>query len=106
MPDGKSIQCRKCNSKNATARKKEFRTRGRVEVLKGYGNRCALCGFSDTRALVIDHVNDNGAEERRNEKTEKFYRRIIANNFPPEYQVLCSNCNSIKEFERRRRIMC
>jgi hypothetical protein len=37
----------------------------RREVLQRYGEVCAICGFSDARALHLDHVENNGALERR-----------------------------------------
>lgn len=80
-------------------------------ILNHYSNGscvCAVCGFSDTRALSIDHINGGGGEHRR--LTTKagidFYQWLIKNNYPPGYQVLCLNCNWIKRMtnnENRRR---
>ena len=79
----------------------------KLTVLDHYGKMCAECGFSDLRALQIDHVNDNGAEERKalgGQKFSgwKFYEWLIKQGLPDGYQTLCANCNNIKQWERNR----
>jgi hypothetical protein len=82
------------------------------------GNKCVKCGFDNPLALQIDHVNNNGAEERRKYTTNKngrfnginlkYYRdlREKLKNGSKEYQLLCANCNAIKrrtlEIEHRK----
>ena len=70
---------------------------------------CRVCGFEDIRALCLDHVENNGAEHRReiNSHGQKcgshaVYAWIRKNNFPSGFQVLCCNCNMIKEAVRVR----
>lgn len=65
--------------------------------------RCVQCGFQDIRALTIDHVLNDGAEERRkfsgsrrNFGGSKLYAHLKKHNYPEGYQVLCFNCNVIK----------
>ncbi|MFE1396776.1 hypothetical protein ACFW53_02415 [Nocardiopsis dassonvillei] len=45
--------------------------------------------------LTIDHVDNNGAEHRREigGGGEKLYRWLKREGYPPGYQVLCFNCN-------------
>ena len=56
--------------------------------------------YTNILALTIDHVNDDGAEERR--KIGKtvgsgtFYALLIKKGYPEGYQVLCWNCQWIK----------
>ncbi len=75
-------------------------------VISHYSNetmRCVKCGFSDIRALSIDHINGGGrkhAQELRKVGTI-FYRWLIKNNFPEGFQVLCMNCNYIKKVENK-----
>ena len=75
------------------------------QVIEGYGGRCAQCEFADRRALCIDHVNGGGALERARqlgkEQPATFLRRIIREDFPAQYQLLCANCNMIKMYENR-----
>ena len=71
-------------------------------VLDKYGNICVKCGFTDIRALQIDHINNNGAQERKalggqNVSGWRFYEYLIKNGLPEGYQTLCANCNMIKQ---------
>jgi hypothetical protein len=78
--------------------KDEGRRRARQRMLKDLGGRCLRCGFTDTRALQIDHVNGNGRKDRKlGNSSYSYFRRIRLN--PSEYQILCANCNWIKRFE-------
>lgn len=86
-------------------RNKRYRLSLKLKVLKHYGESCSNCGFSDYRALAIDHVDDNGAEERANLGNRyfaghNFYAWLIKQNYPKGYQTLCSNCNNIKQWDR------
>lgn len=69
--------------------------RQREEVYAGYGGKCSCCGESNPLFLTIDHVNSDGAEERRltNRNTARQHRVILKENFPVRYQLLCFNCN-------------
>ena len=78
--------------------------------------RCSKCGFSDIRALQLDHVFNDGNDERRKFLKQGFpykgrqmggsnmYGWLIKNNFPnrERYQVLCANCNVIKQMDLLR----
>ena len=66
----------------------------RAQIFTQYGSGCALCGFSDPRALVLDHLHGGGTKERRQLGVRAMYKRALA--FPNEYQLLCANCNMIK----------
>jgi hypothetical protein len=49
--------------------------------------------------LEIDHVLGNGKEHREELNIvfgEQFYRWLVRNNFPDDYQTLCSSCNGAK----------
>lgn len=68
------------------------------------GSQCRICGFSDYRALEIDHVDGNGNLDTtpngcRNTES-KVYNRIILHK-DPNFQLLCSNCHKIKTIENR-----
>jgi len=71
----------------------------KLEVIKGYGGCCACCGEKEYYFLAIDHVNGDGGIMRRNKAHPEgaiFYKWIIENNFPKEFQILCHNCNMAK----------
>lgn len=83
-------------------KQKTMRREYKKIVFDHYGNVCAYCGFLDIRALQIDHINNNGAEERKKNGGQwfsgwHFYKYLIDNNFPNGYQTLCANCNMIKQ---------
>ena len=65
-------------------------------VLFVLGRKCRRCGFSDERALQIDHIAGNGCKERAL-GSYRLYRRVLAHK--KDYQLLCANCNWIKRFE-------
>jgi hypothetical protein len=83
--------------------KMAYKLRIKTEVLTHYGNgkcACVKCGFSDIRALSIDHINGNGSQER-NKKVRVFcYNWLRSNNYPDGYQTLCMNCQFIKRIEQ------
>lgn len=91
--------------KTATCRSGIRRRRMRVkqEVISAYGGHCACCGETAIEFLGIDHINNNGAEHRRQLRMKgggaAFYQWLKKNNFPKgDYQVLCHNCNSAKGY--------
>jgi hypothetical protein len=87
------------------------RDRLKLDVLNNYSNgdiKCTHCRFNDIRALQLDHIYNNGAEERREQFGDRtcagtnFYRWIRKQNYPEGYQVLCANCNIIKLREHEK----
>ncbi len=78
------------------------RTRQRVFEYIG-GAKCRVCGYTDTRALVIDHKNNDGHDERfglMGKRGVCYFLRILRmpqSDAQSKYQVLCANCNMIKE---------
>lgn len=83
-------------SAEAVADKREKRW----QIIALLGGSCVRCGFDDARALQVDHVNGNGAEERRaiGSGTHRLLREVKEN--AERYQLLCANCNWIKRHER------
>jgi hypothetical protein len=77
---------------------KKYIQKLRLEVLIHYGGnppKCACCGERENRFLTLDHINNNGAEERRkiSRVSAIFYLYLIRNNYPEGYRILCYNCN-------------
>lgn len=75
----------------------------RAAVLAYLGSRCVRCGYSDPRALQIDHVHGGGNRERKalRSNTWKWYLKILSG--APGYQLLCANCNWVKKYEQNER---
>ncbi len=79
--------------------------KARREVFGHYSNGkfvCACCGETEIDFLTIDHVNNDGARQRRDLFGRRdfggtrFYRWLIKNGFPSDLAVLCMNCNLSK----------
>lgn len=97
--------CKKCYN----ARRQNYPHQIRMEIFNLLGDKCVHCGFSDWRALQIDHVNGGGTKERRNTRTHfsnnlyYYYKHVLEQikGGSKDYQLLCSNCNWIKRWENR-----
>lgn len=77
---------------NIAARK--YRIKCRNLVLAAYGNTCSCCGEAEKTFLELDHVMNDGAEERgAGGNGAAFWSSIIKRNFPATYRILCCNCN-------------
>lgn len=66
--------------------------------------KCANCKERRLVCLTIDHINGGGeAHRKRIGKSGgySFYAWLRDNGYPPEYQVLCMNCQFVKREENR-----
>lgn len=80
-----------------------YRERIKLEALRHYGGPqpiCACCGIADLVFLTLDHVNDDGASDRRElgarGSGHNFYRWLQKNGYPRKMRVLCWNCNAAR----------
>lgn len=74
----------------------------RLKAFEKYGGcRCSSCGVEDERVLTFDHINNDGAQHRKEINQLNMVSWIVKNNYPPIFQILCRNCNWIKELERQ-----
>lgn len=98
--------CQACyykrNREKLNADSRRYNQRLRDECFAGYGGRCACppCGETNPLFLTLDHVNRNGAEEKRklgHTSNLQTYRHAIDLGFPDDYQLLCFNCNCGRE---------
>jgi hypothetical protein len=91
-------------------RKHRYTIRAEIlALISGGAVACKHCGFSDWRALQIDHVNGGGMYDRdtlagltnlwtfRRKLRDPEY--LIAARL--KYQILCANCNWIKRHEKK-----
>lgn len=102
----KSLEIRSINRKKEylpvrIAYQKEYQKRIRLNVFNKLGNICIKCGFSDIRALQIDHVSGNGNLDRKYHKNWYSYYMAILKDKTNKYQLLCANCNQIKKIENK-----
>lgn len=114
LSEKRKEQKKKYNIKNreilADKRYKK-RSKYKIMVLQHYGDEvleCAKCGIKNIDCLEIDHINNQGARERRKlfgsqgGSGTSFYLWLIRNDFPKGYQVLCKNCNWLKYLKYKR----
>lgn len=77
--------------------RKNHKIKLRAETFNAYGGAlCNCCGETGLPFLTLDHINGNGAEERKATNSRggyAFYALLRTKGFPPGYQVLCFNCN-------------
>jgi len=125
--DGYAAMCKTCKTaknyawreKNAEAVKLRNRITARRRynerknnVLMAYGGRCIACGINDMDVLTVDHINNDGADHRRElvgndlhtYGSSYIYRYLVKNNYPNGFQVLCFNCNFKKHLTNIRNI--
>ena len=78
----------------------------REQALQALGSACVRCGFTDPRALQIDHKEGNGMAHRRaltkgkrysGDAQTRLHKDVLAN--LSRFQLLCANCNWIKRHE-------
>jgi hypothetical protein len=86
----KAVTCVQCRRERAAGERRALRQ----AVLDLLGGRCACCGVSEYVFLDIDHINDDGAEDRRRAKGVATWRLALVE--PQRFQVLCRNCNWAK----------
>lgn len=90
----------KVKSQQNKQQSRDCNRRLREASLNILGNKCVKCGFSDARALQVDHINGGGSLDREI-KGGNYFKRVINSVIAKEnkYQLLCANCNWIKRFE-------
>lgn len=66
--------------------------------------KCKRCRENEIAFMTLDHIKprkDYG--HTRKTSASALYRILVRDGFPSGYQVLCYNCNMIKEVEKRRK---
>jgi hypothetical protein len=88
--------------RRASRKSMYYLTSGRREQVYSLLNPiCVTCGFSDRRALQIDHINGNGKSDRKRYTSQSLYLKHILEVKGEGYQILCANCNWIKRHENK-----
>lgn len=95
----------KLHRERVNASNRELIKAARSLVLAKYDHKCSRCGFSDERALQVDHVVGDGAEEKKSRHSigEAAYYKKVFDDVVGKYQLLCANCNWIKRVENEEK---
>lgn len=86
----------------ANVRKRQRHKESRPRLVTELGGKCSICGFDNPKSLVVDHINGGGRVERRKMGGHKFYWHYLnhLDEARKKLQVLCSNCNMIKWYDK------
>jgi hypothetical protein len=87
------------------------RMKYRLEAIRLLGGRCSsknckwvnddgTTGCNDWRLLQLDHKKGGGTQERKLHSFEYLCRKVIQGK-RKDFQLLCSNCNWLKAFEKK-----
>lgn len=85
-----------------------YRDALKKEMVAAYGGKCAICSEDNPFALCLDHINNDSHIERTyfsstSRGGDKLYAKLKKEGWPKErLQLVCYNCNAIKEHRRRR----
>jgi hypothetical protein len=75
--------------------------RHRERVFAILGDRCVRCGFTDRRALQVDHIHGGGSIRAKALGAWGALDEVVSHPDPRSaFQMLCANCNWIKRAER------
>jgi len=100
------------NREKVCASQKACYVQVRLEALQHYSAKvpfCACCGETELVFLCFDHINDDGADHRREigmaqgqtnvgatKGGNSFAYWLKKNDWPTGFQILCFNCNWAK----------
>lgn len=100
--DGKHYYCKICSNKQSRTANRKVYLKIRNKIIEKYSNgtpKCNCCGEREFKFLVIDHrFNDGNLERKSGIKGLSLWKKIVKENYPKTYQILCYNCNMAKAF--------
>ena len=80
---------------NSTLASRRAQLATRVKAFMLLGGKCEVCGNNDLRVLELDHVHNNGANERRTYgRGHTMIKEVFKR--PEDFQLLCANDHRIK----------
>lgn len=94
-------ECEKANKKTYNtsdefrSKRRKYKREYRQKIINKLGGKCACCGESQFEFLQFDHINNDGADHRREVGSAGVSVSRVAANLD-RFQVLCCNCNFAK----------
>lgn len=81
--------------------KHPYNWRKKLELIASLGGKCSCCGFSDVRALDIDHI-DPSKKVRHKSRGYNWSRRLKDwRSNHGNLRLLCANCHRLHTWEQR-----
>jgi len=90
---------RKQNPEKYRKQSRQAKSKLKSKIFDMYGYSCVKCGFSNIKALTLDHINNDGAIDRKKHGERGVYLRALIPENKKEFQILCMNCQFIKRYE-------
>jgi hypothetical protein len=96
---GLHSQCKKCLSPRRNKKRNENGQNLKLEVFIHYSKsdppKCECCGITGLAFLTLDHINNDGKEDRKKHKCAGmyFYAKMKKLRYPNHLRVMCWNCN-------------
>lgn len=94
---------RKANPEKYKEHNARYRMKLKIDVLTHYAGgtpQCFCCGEEVIHFLGLDHMDNDGAEERKlTGGGHAAYRWLKSNGYPERnYKIACQNCNSARYY--------
>lgn len=89
------VRCPRCHTRNLTTNNNTYRKFSR-DVIILYGGKCVCCGETELNFLTLDHINNDGALQRKERSAGSATYKWVMKERPADLQVLCYNCNCAK----------
>jgi hypothetical protein len=97
---GHQTYCKACTVMGT----REWRYRVKLDVVEHYGGKCWCCGESESAFLTLDHVNNDGADHRREitggrKRGANMWDWAQKNGYPDRLRLACFNCNCVLQVQ-------
>ncbi len=92
------LKWQKANPKKLAKTQRAYHQRLKAAVIEKYGGRCKCCDEKAIQFLTVDHVHNNGKQERiKLGSGYGIYRKLLRyKRVLKSYTILCFNCNIAK----------
>ncbi len=105
-PEGKrqyDFEWRRKNRSQHLQQKKVYQKKIRQMVHEIYGSKCVWCGQTYEAILCLDHINNDGAKERKRRSHKATHFHIWEDfkktgEWRKDIQILCISCNWAKAY--------
>lgn len=92
--DGLYTYCKDCANRKVSV----FNEQRRRRVIELLGGMCVCCFETAYEFLAIDHVYNDGSEERKTLTPQALVAHILKRGTSARHQILCHNCNLAKAY--------